>query len=218
MTSRTAANRSPAPSCSLPPALRTQYRFVMFLGTILGNAQIAVIAGLFEHETYDWRSMTTPGITGLFNKNCLTSAADNLIMCAPGDNTYDGVQTNVSLISSVSQFHSLYTTEEEVGEQGLILPRGVSEISLKEGHEPRSGCGIFSSSLDPVAVLNVSSFPIFTLDVTVQGTHVTSFSLSAAANVRHCRAVPYAILQALKDSRLCRVSRPLFTTTASLPM
>lgn len=80
------------------------------------NAQIAVILGLFESEMYDWRSMTTPGITGLFNKNCLSSASENLIMCAPGDNTYDGVQTSVSLVSDVNQFHSIYTTEE-VGER-----------------------------------------------------------------------------------------------------
>lgn len=75
-----------------------------------GNAQIAVLTGMFASDNYDWRSMTTPGITGLFNQYCLTSAVSNLITCAPGDNTYDGVQTSVSLISDVSQFHSITTT------------------------------------------------------------------------------------------------------------
>lgn len=83
-----------------------------------GNTQIAVITGLFDADTYGWRSMTTPGITGLYNKNCLKSAMDNLITCAPGDNTYIGAPTTtVSLISEVSQFHSIYTTEETNGRQ-----------------------------------------------------------------------------------------------------
>ena len=62
--------------------------------------------------------MTTPGITGLFNKNCLKSAMDNKITCAPGDNTWDNSSpiVNVTLISDVSQFHSIYTTEETNGE------------------------------------------------------------------------------------------------------
>ena len=72
---------------------------------------------MFERDTYNWRSMTNPGITGLFNKNCLESAISNLITCAPGDNTYIGGDvTPVSLISDVSQFHSIYTTEEGNGE------------------------------------------------------------------------------------------------------
>lgn len=100
------------PSLNLCANNPTTSRF----GVIAANAQIAAIIGLFERETYDWRSMTTPGITGLFNRNCLESASNNLIMCAPGDNLYDGVQTNVSLLSNVSQFHSIYTSEEEVGE------------------------------------------------------------------------------------------------------
>ncbi|CAB1107791.1 unnamed protein product [Ectocarpus sp. CCAP 1310/34] len=90
-----------------------------------GNAQIAVITGLFDVDTYGWRSMTTPGITGFYNKNCLKSAMDNLITCAPGDNTYIGAPTTtVSLISDVSQFHSIYTTEEINGLAGFqIVPR-----------------------------------------------------------------------------------------------
>lgn len=67
--------------------------------------------------------MTTPGITGLFNKNCLESAMEQKITCAPGDNTWDGIQTNVSLVSDVSQFHSIYTTEEESGESRGFAPR-----------------------------------------------------------------------------------------------
>lgn len=86
--------------------------------TPAGNSWIAVITGLFDADTYAGRSMTTPGITGLFNKNCLKSAMDNKITCAPGDNTWDNSSptVNVSLISDVSQFHSIYTTEE-VGER-----------------------------------------------------------------------------------------------------
>ena len=81
-----------------------------------GNAQIAVLTGMFGSNNYNWRSMTCPGITGLFNRFCLATATSNLITCAPGDNTFDGVQTDVSLVSSVSQFHSIYTTEATNGE------------------------------------------------------------------------------------------------------
>lgn len=81
------------------------------------NAWVAVITGLFDADTYSWRSMTNPGITGLYNKNCLSSAMDNLMTCASGDNTYVGEPvTSVSLISDVSQFHSIYTTEGTHGE------------------------------------------------------------------------------------------------------
>lgn len=77
-----------------------------------------MITGLFDADTYNWRSMTNPGITGLFNKNCLKSAMDNLMTCGPGDNTYVGLPTTpVSLISDVSQFHSIYTTESTNGEK-----------------------------------------------------------------------------------------------------
>lgn len=44
------------------------------------------------------------------------SAFANLIACAPGDNTYDGVQTSVSLVSSTSPYHSIYTTTSTNGE------------------------------------------------------------------------------------------------------
>ncbi|CAM9913250.1 unnamed protein product, partial [Hapterophycus canaliculatus] len=75
-------------------------------------------------DNYNWRSLTSPGITGHFNKYCLASATANLMTCAPGDNTYDGVQTDVSLISSVSEFHSIYTTESTNGFSGFqIVPR-----------------------------------------------------------------------------------------------
>lgn len=79
------------------------------------NAQIAVITGMFAMESYNWRSMVSPGITGLFNKNCLQSGSNNLMTCYPGDNTYDGVNTVTSLISSVSPYHSIYTTEATNG-------------------------------------------------------------------------------------------------------
>ena len=36
--------------------------------------------------------------------------------CGPGDNTYDGVQTTVSLVSAESPYHSIYTTTEVNGE------------------------------------------------------------------------------------------------------
>lgn len=81
-----------------------------------GNARIAVITGMFDSNNYNWRSMTSPGITGLFNPNCLSSGAANLMKCYPGDNTYDGVQTPVSLVSQNSQFHGIYTTEATNGE------------------------------------------------------------------------------------------------------
>lgn len=82
------------------------------------NAWLAVITGMYDEDTYNWHSMTNPGITGLFNKNCLKSAVDNLITCAPGDNTYVGSdEVPVSLISGVSQFHSIYTNEDTNGEQ-----------------------------------------------------------------------------------------------------
>ncbi|CAM9243838.1 unnamed protein product, partial [Pylaiella littoralis] len=88
------------------------------------NAWVAVITGLFDADTYSWRSMTSPRITGLFNKNCLSSAMDNLMTCAPGDNAYVGEpMTGVSLISEVSQFHSIYTTEATNGVGGFqIVP------------------------------------------------------------------------------------------------
>eukprot|EP00904_Undaria_pinnatifida_P003100 jgi/Undpi1/12791/HiC_scaffold_7.g02458.m1 len=94
-----------------------------------GNAQIAVLTGLFGSDNYNWRSMTNPGITGLFNKYCLESAMDNLMACGPGDNTYDGVQTTVSLVSSESPYHSIYTTtavNEYAGFQ--IVPRFATNV------------------------------------------------------------------------------------------
>ena len=49
-----------------------------------GNAQFAVITGLFDSPNYNWRSMTSPRITGLFNKFCLESGRANLMTCYPG--------------------------------------------------------------------------------------------------------------------------------------
>lgn len=42
---------------------------------------------------------------------------DNLMACGPGDNTFDGVQTDVSLVSPTSPYHSIYTTTEVNGEE-----------------------------------------------------------------------------------------------------
>lgn len=85
-----------------------------------GNARIAVITGMFDNDNYNWRSMTSPGITGLFNTNCLSSGAANLMTCYPGDNTYDGVQTSVSLVSANSPYHGIYTTVSTNGENACI--------------------------------------------------------------------------------------------------
>lgn len=76
-----------------------------------GNVQMAVLLGLFDHDNYNWRSMTSPRISGLFNPHCLKSGADNLMMCYPGDNTYSGAPlTEVSLIHPDNQFYSVTTT------------------------------------------------------------------------------------------------------------
>lgn len=77
---------------------------------------MAVLFGLFDNDNYNWRSMTSPGITGLFNSNCLQSGFNNLMKCYPGDNTFDGVQTTVSLVNMDNQFHSLNTTVDTNGE------------------------------------------------------------------------------------------------------
>ncbi|CAB1104851.1 unnamed protein product [Ectocarpus sp. CCAP 1310/34] len=53
------------------------------------NVQIALMTGMWDGDNYNWRSMVTPGITGLFNENCLDSAAQNLVACYPGENTFD---------------------------------------------------------------------------------------------------------------------------------
>ena len=47
------------------------------------------------------------------------SAVDNLMACGPGDNTYDGVQTTVSLVSSESPYHSIYTTTDVNGKRNV---------------------------------------------------------------------------------------------------
>ncbi|CAM9564896.1 unnamed protein product, partial [Pylaiella littoralis] len=90
-----------------------------------GNVQIALMTGMWDSDNYNWRSMVSPGITGLFNKNCLESAAANLMTCYPGDNTYDGtVEDAAVLINKDSQFHSIYTTESGNGYDGAqIVPR-----------------------------------------------------------------------------------------------
>lgn len=106
-------------SCGVPISLRGNFFLsptIFYRPVAAGNAQIAVLTGMFGSDNYNWRSMTSPGITGLFNENCLRSGAANLMTCYPGDNTFDGVQTTVSLVNSNSQFHSLPTTVATNGE------------------------------------------------------------------------------------------------------
>ncbi|CAM9818998.1 unnamed protein product [Scytosiphon promiscuus] len=92
-----------------------------------GNVQMAILLGFYDSDNYNWRSMTSPGITGLFNEYCLQSGADNLMTCYPGDNTYTLANTNpetVSLINEDNQFHSLTTTVDTNGLAGMqIIPR-----------------------------------------------------------------------------------------------
>lgn len=79
---------------------------------------MAILLGLYDSDNYNWRSMTSPGITGLFNEYCLQAGADNLMKCYPGDNTYTLANTNpetVSLINEDNQFHSLTTTVDTNG-------------------------------------------------------------------------------------------------------
>ncbi|CAM9872510.1 unnamed protein product, partial [Discosporangium mesarthrocarpum] len=88
------------------------------------NTQMAIASGLYyNNSNYNWYSMTTPGITGLFNHICLKSAMDQLITCAPGDNTYP------VLVSDVSVYHSIHTSVEEHGLEGFqIVPRFATDI------------------------------------------------------------------------------------------
>ncbi|CAN0214942.1 unnamed protein product, partial [Scytosiphon promiscuus] len=90
-----------------------------------GNVQIALMTGMWDSDNYNWRSMVSPGITGLFNENCLESAAANLMTCYPGDNTFDGTVDNTAiLINEDNQFHSIYTTVANNGYDGAqIVPR-----------------------------------------------------------------------------------------------
>ncbi|CAN0374160.1 unnamed protein product [Pylaiella littoralis] len=94
-----------------------------------GLVQIAVLTGMFASENYNWRSITPPGITGHFNKYCMASATANLMTCAPGDNTFNGILTDVSLVSNVSDYHSIYTTEAINGFTGFqIVPRFATAV------------------------------------------------------------------------------------------
>lgn len=79
------------------------------------------MTGMWDSDNYNWRSMVSPGITGLFNRNCLESGAANLMTCYPGDNTYDGtVEGATLLINTDSQFHSIYTTVANNGERRWV--------------------------------------------------------------------------------------------------
>ncbi|CAM9973823.1 unnamed protein product, partial [Pylaiella littoralis] len=97
-----------------------------------GNVQMAILLGLYNSDNYNWRSMTSPGITGLFNQYCLDSGSRNLMKCYPGDNTYTLANTNpatVSLINEANQFHSLTTTVETNGFDGMqIVPRFATNV------------------------------------------------------------------------------------------
>ncbi|CBJ25803.1 conserved unknown protein [Ectocarpus siliculosus] len=90
-----------------------------------GNVQIALMTGMWDSDNYNWRSMVSPGITGLFNENCLDSAAQNLMVCYPGDNTFDGTVSGAAiLVNEDNQFHSIYSTVAINGYDGIqIVPR-----------------------------------------------------------------------------------------------
>lgn len=84
---------------------------------------MAILLGLYEHPNYCWRSMVSPGITGLFNPFCLQSGDENLMTCYPGDNTFTSANVNpstVSLINEDNQFHSLTTTTGTNGEARFL--------------------------------------------------------------------------------------------------
>ncbi|CAM9308757.1 unnamed protein product [Choristocarpus tenellus] len=87
------------------------------------NIEIAKLTGFYYgNENFNWYSMTSPGITGLFNEFCLSSGADQLMICYPGDNTYVGEGT-VSLVAD-NKFHPLTTTVATNGYNGAtIVPR-----------------------------------------------------------------------------------------------
>lgn len=93
-----------------------------------------MLLGLFDHDNYNWRSMTSPGITGLFNPNCLQSGAENLMKCYPGDNSWSGPPlTDVSLIHPDNQFYSVSTTVDVNGNDVVACRKDV-RISLS--HAP----------------------------------------------------------------------------------
>ncbi|CAN0038719.1 unnamed protein product, partial [Choristocarpus tenellus] len=89
-----------------------------------GNVELAKAVGFYYgNENYNWYSMNSPGITGLFNKYCLSSGADALMTCYPGDNTYLPGVTSVSLVAD-NPFHPLTTTVSTNGYDGVtIVPR-----------------------------------------------------------------------------------------------
>ncbi|CAM9520719.1 unnamed protein product, partial [Ectocarpus fasciculatus] len=95
-----------------------------------GNVQIALMTGMWDSDNYNWRSMVSPGITGLFNENCLDSAAQNLMVCYPGDNTFDGTVSGATiLVNEDNQFHSIYSTVDTNGYDGAqIVPRFATYI------------------------------------------------------------------------------------------
>ncbi|CAM9244706.1 unnamed protein product [Choristocarpus tenellus] len=88
-----------------------------------GNIALAkAMDWYYTNENFNWYSMVSPGITGLFNKYCLASGADQLMTCYPGDNTFVGIGT-VSLVA-VNRYHPLTTTVVTNGFAGMtIVPR-----------------------------------------------------------------------------------------------
>ncbi|CAM9848210.1 unnamed protein product, partial [Ectocarpus fasciculatus] len=104
---------------------RDQLRETDCVAEDTGNVQIALITGMWDSDNYNWRSMVSPGITGLFNENCLDSAAQNLMVCYPGDNTFDGTVSGATiLVNEDNQFHSIYSTVDNNGYDGIqIVPR-----------------------------------------------------------------------------------------------
>ncbi|CAM9155683.1 unnamed protein product [Discosporangium mesarthrocarpum] len=98
---------------------RTLFAFLFFLWP--GNVEVARLMNFyFDNPNYNWRSMTSPGITGLFNRFCLESGANQLMKCYPGDNTFSGIFTTVSLVAE-NEYHPLTTTVETNGYAGAVI-------------------------------------------------------------------------------------------------
>ncbi|CAM9194686.1 unnamed protein product, partial [Choristocarpus tenellus] len=91
---------------------------------VLRNVEFTKAAGFYYgNENYNWYSMTSPGISGLFNKYCLESGAAEMMTCYPGDNTYLPGVTSVSLVAE-NRYHPLTTTVSTNGYAGAtIVPR-----------------------------------------------------------------------------------------------
>eukprot|EP00904_Undaria_pinnatifida_P011670 jgi/Undpi1/7633/HiC_scaffold_23.g10106.m1 len=166
-----------------------------------GNAQMAVLIGFFADDNYNWRSMTSPGISGLFNEHCLGSGAANLMMCYPGDNTYDGVIQTVKLVAD-NPYHSLTTTVETNGMDGIqIVPRWATNIYfncatveclINENEKVRRdlcGCAELNPALAsgecPLCPDGIESFNTLTADDPTMGPLEKMYQTEEATNTRY---------------------------------